>query len=486
MSRLPNIVLITADQMRADQLGAVDPTVITPHLDALAARGVLAERAYCVNPVCTPSRAAILTGRYPHCTGAWNIGVSVNEDEVTLPDHLRPLGYRSVANGKMHFRPQCRRDRWAFTDDLAEDPAVRDRPRATDGTYYGFDEVHNTEDNRVGEYQDWLRQVAPEWAANPLGVVDRDWPRTVREGSCLPPELHQTTWIGDHSLRTIEQHDAARPLFMWTSFVDPHHPFNAPRKYVERYAGRTFRAPIERAGQYADRPEHLRLQGERGYWPGGGEAHELSPEEVQDHLRNAAAMVTFIDEQVGRLVDALRERDMLEDTIFVFTADHGELLGDHHLLHKGPWLIEGLMRVPMILAGPGLPTGLRSQALMENADVLPTLLELLGQTVPYGVQGRSQVPAWRDGAPVRDSAICSYDVHDRGIHAKALRTDRHKLVVFAGESYGELYDLQADPGELHNRFADPACATVRAELFERFTHRLIQDQDPLPERRAFW
>ncbi len=476
---MPHIVLITGDQMRADAMGHMGRPALTPNLDRLAARGAVFDNAFCVNPVCTPSRAALFTGRYPHCTGAWNIGVSMNEDEITLCDHLKPHGYRCVANGKMHFRPE--RAPWG-SDAYSEDPAVAFRGRVRDGTYYGFDETHITEDSRVGEYLDWLRETAPKWAEH-RPCKDED----TFEGSAMPPELHQTQWIGDRSVETIINHDLDRPLFMWTSFVDPHHPFDAPKKYMDLYRDVDVADPVQREGEHDPRPEHLRCQGERGYWPGGAEEHGESADKIRAIIRNYYAMVTFIDEQVGRLRQALATRGMLENTILVFTADHGELLGDHRLLMKGPWLYDGLSKVPMMLAGPGIPEGLRTQALMENVDVLPTLLDLVGIDIPYGVQGCTYMPLFRGAKEsIRDSVITSYDVHDRGIRLKSFRTARYKLNVFANESYGELYDLKNDPDETANLFFNPSLSTVKAELMQKMVHRMMEDEDPLPERTCQW
>lgn len=478
----PHIILITADQMRADNLGCAGTPVLTPHLDRLAARGTMFDRAFCVNPVCTPSRAAIFTGRYPHCTGAWNIGVSLNEDEMTLADHLRPLGYRSVAVGKMHFRPECKPTRPEGGWPGVEDPAIAFRGRQRDGTYYGFDETHITEDVRHGEYLDWLKQVAPEWVD-----YHGDSPEITRDGSPLPPELHQTRWIGQKSIEAIQNHDPAQPLFLWTSFVDPHHPFNAPKKYVDLYRDVPMPVPIERAGEHDLRPAHLRRQGDRGYWPGGGEEHRHTAEEISAIIRNSYAMITFIDEEIGRLLDALAGKGMLDNAIIVFTTDHGDWLGDHHLLTKGPWLYDSLTRVPMIFAGPGIPGGARTPALMENVDILPTLLELIGQPIPYGVQGRSCGALFRgEKQSIRDSALTSYDIHDRGIRLKSLRTDAYKLNVFAGEEYGELFDLQRDPDELRNVYFDEAYRPIRDQLHRQLLFRLMQDEDPLPERRCQW
>jgi arylsulfatase len=476
----PNILLISADQMRADAMGCAGNPVITPNIDQLAAEGTLFERAYCVNPVCTPSRVAIFTGRYPHCTGAWSIGVSLNEEEITLCDHLKPLGYRCVANGKMHFRPELNeRD----SHPGASPAPVRFRNRPSDGTYYGFDEHHLTEDHPEGEYLEWLQHVAPEQDLN----GDHGNESLHEKGGMLPPELHQTRWIADRSIETIRSHDSAFPLFLWTSFVDPHHPFNAPHAYVEKYRNVSVADPVKRPGELELRPDHLRHQGERGYWPGGGEEHQYTDEQVRHIIRNYYAMITFIDEQIGRIRAALLDRGMLENTIVIFTSDHGELLGDHGLMMKGPWHYEGAIRVPMIFRGPAIAKGIRTQALMENADILPTLLQLIGEKVPYGVQGLSQAPVLEGkSAGERDSIVCSYDAHDRGIHLKTLCSGRFKLNVFADESYGELFDLREDPCELHNRFFDSAFAPERARLFEMLASRMIQDEDPLPERKALY
>lgn len=146
--------------MRADALGIENASVLTPELDQLALEGTLFTGAYCASPVCTPSRSSIFTGRYPHVHGAWNIGTTLREDELTLCDHLKKADYETIGIGKMHFRPQMKGN---FSQEY-EEPAYRDRGRASDGTYYGFDEHHITEDNCIGEYMEWLRQRNPEVA----------------------------------------------------------------------------------------------------------------------------------------------------------------------------------------------------------------------------------------------------------------------------------------------------------------------------------
>ncbi|MFX3631524.1 MAG: sulfatase [Candidatus Pristimantibacillus sp.] len=483
MKRKTHIWLITTDQMRADAIGIENSDVLTPSLDEMAREGTVFERSYCASPVCTPSRASIFTGRYPHVHGAWNIGVSLNEDEVTLCDHLKRLDYRTVGVGKMHFRPQCKPN---YTNE-PESPAYRDRGRDADNTYFGFDEHIITEDNGIGAYTDWLNEQSPEWAES----YTRD--RGRNEGAAgdvweseMPAELHQTYWTAERSIEVIENHSGDQPLFLWTSFVDPHHPFNPPRSYVERYASADIRLPSLAEARTIQRPEHLMRQN-GNYWPGGGETHAYGDEHMHRLIRNYYAMITFIDDQIGRIRDAWKAKGIYDDVLVVFTADHGEMLGDHGLLYKGPWFYEGLTRVPMIVRGPGIQSGHRTAALMENVDILPTLLEAVGQERPYGVQGVSQLPVMTGIASnVRDSAITTYDAHDRGIHGKCLRTDKYKLVVFEGEPYGELFDLENDPGEKVNEYLNPSYKEIKYKLMEIMLQRLLGWQDPLPQRKALW
>lgn len=173
---------------------------------------------------------------------------------------------------------------------------------------------------------------------------------------------------------------------------------------------------------------------------------------LQRVIRNYYAMITFMDEQIGRIYEAWKARGLDDELVIVFTSDHGELLGDHGLMYKGPWFYEGLTRIPMIIRVPE-GTDKKVSALMEHVDIAPTLLDIIGAAIPYGIQGVSQRPVVEGlEAAVRTSAITTYDAHDRGIQAQCLRTNRYKLVLFAGETYGELYDLEVDAEERQNVF----------------------------------
>lgn len=479
-----HIWLITTDQMRADALGFENKVVQTPVLDELAAEGTVVTGAYCASPVCTPSRASIFTGRYPHVHGAWNIGVSLDENEVTLCDYLKKDNYRTVGVGKMHFRPQCKTD---FSYEL-EEVAIRDRGRERDGTYYGFDEHHICEDNSIGEYMEWLRDrdqlVAERFERDRFRSEDAE--HDVWE-SDMPADCHQTYWAAEKSIEAILAQDPDQPLFLWTSFTDPHHPFNPPKDYTELYSDEDIEIPHNEDEKWKLRPDHLLRQGSKGYWPGGGEPHQYSEAHMRRLIRNYYAMITFIDEQVGRIKDAWKQKGIYDDVVVIFTSDHGELLGDHGLMYKGPWFYEGLTRIPMIIRGSGIEQGKRTDALMEHVDIVPTLLDAIGWEPVYGVQGISQLPVLMgQKSHVRTSAVTSYDARDRGINVKCLRTEQYKLVVFAGEAYGELFDLNVDPRESNNLFFDPAFSVMKQRLMEMLVQRMMQDQDPLPERKSNW
>ena len=476
----PNVLIIMADQMRADCMGFNNPDIITPNLDSLAKRGTVFNRAYCSSPVCTPSRGSVLTGRYPQCNGAWNIGVSVNESEITIADIMANAGYRTGVSGKTHYRPQCKTD-YSFT---AEDPAYRDRAREKDGTYYGFQTCHITEDNSIGDYTDWLKENAPQYLPSLGRPKDAVGDVYTNE---IPPEFHKSHWIAQKGIDFINK-SSDDPWMLFVSFVDPHHPFDPSKKFAQMYEGMDTLSRIHKKnGEHDARPEHLRHQGDKGYWPGGGEEHDKNDEELAQAIRNYYAMITQMDEEIGRVIKTLEDKNELDNTIILFTADHGELLGDHGLLYKGPWMYECLVRIPMIMAGPGIPSALKTDALFENVDILPTIAQLTETAIPYGVQGVSQVPVLEGKCEsVRKSAITIYDAHDRGIVATSICTKDLKLVVFLNENYGELYDLKNDSFELENLFFNPDYQPQKAIMMEHLCHHLLANFDPLPERKALW
>jgi arylsulfatase A-like enzyme len=504
MARQPNILWICTDQQRFDTLGCMgNRWVQTPNLDRLAQRGVLFERAYCQSPVCTPSRASFLTGRYPRTTRCRQNGQSIPEDEVLVTRLLADAGYCCGLAGKLHLSPchpsaaplgEARIDdgyaefHWSHTPlpsrVLPEQVVVEGRVeyRLPDSPEYTWP---------TNEYQLWLREKGERYLRVPFQGSDN-------VQVSVDAENHQTTWCVQKALTFIEANAAYnRPWLFSVNIFDPHHPFDPPEAYLWRYLERLDEIPLPNyvEGELEDKPLFQRIDhrhaynNERLYAPDRMSARE-------HRLVRAAywAMVDLIDVQVGRLLDGLEATRQHENTVVVFTSDHGELLGDHGLYLKGPFFYEPAIRVPLIMAGPGVRPGARSRALVELADLAPTLLDAAGLKRHPGMQSRSLWPLLSGEVSLdhhREDVYCEYynaltSHRDPAAHATMVRDNRHKLVAMHGLGSGELYDLEADPTETRNLWDDPAARDLKLEMFQRLCDRLAWTVDPLPEREGPW
>ncbi|MBN2583440.1 MAG: sulfatase-like hydrolase/transferase [Planctomycetes bacterium] len=479
MSR-PNILWIVTDQQRWDTLGCYgNPFVLTPNLDRLAGSGVRFDHAYCQNPVCTPSRAALMTGRYPRTTRCRQNGQMIPAGEVLVTRLLARHGYKCGLVGKLHLAP-------------------------VHPNYFPEGE-HRVKDG----FEEW------RWSAGPghgmadgythwLHLRDLEYKRTPFAGSkyvqtSMPVEHHQTTWCAERTMRFITEHAIGdSPWLCFCGIFDPHHPFDPPEEYLRRYVDRLKDLPLPSytPGELDDKPLFQQLDHRAAYnVPGLYPFDQMSDD---DHrLVRAAywAMVGLIDFQVGRILQTLRETGQLDNTLVVFTSDHGELLGDHGIYCKGPHFYEPSIRVPLVVSCPRRMAGNRaSPALVELVDLAPTLLEAAGLQRHPGMQGRSLWPMLTGGAPLeshRDDIYSEFynsghSHTDPQAHATMVRTATHKLVVQHGQEVGELYDLQNDPGETRNLWNDPAAAAVKIEMLKRLTDRMAWTVDPLPPRLAPW
>lgn len=464
MNERPNVLLITTDQQRFDAVGFMgNPEIKTPNLDRLARGGGVFERCYVTNPVCMPSRATLLTGQFPDAHGVRRNGMEVPDPPWGLARTMREGGYRTGIFGKTHFSPLRR--------DYQRDFASHDW-RAGE-TYYGFEEraiTHDLKDFVSGEttfyhgpdsledptrafvrddYLDWIEQRHPEaynlavregLSESESAVASELWT------SELPTELHQSTWIADRTMEFVDRH-RGEPFFAWCSFVDPHHPFNAPRPYRGLYDASALAEPVWGEGELGRRSRHHRerSRGQSGEW--------------RDHWREYRAqyygMISLIDEQVGRIVRHLEESGLVENTLVVFTSDHGEMLGDHGLSRKGLFHYEPLIRVPLLFYRPGrLPAGLRQSGIVQNVDLPATILETGGISPPRQHQGISLVPWYRgereDSARSRALVTNGGEGphYDPWPELRTLVAGRWKLQHYAGENHLEIDDLEDDPHEL--------------------------------------
>ncbi|MDF0595250.1 sulfatase [Psychromarinibacter halotolerans] len=472
MTRRPNILWICADQMRFDTIHALgNPHINTPNLDRLVAQGTSFRRTYTQNPVCTPSRASFLTGRYPAAHRVYRNGVeSFPPDEVLVTKLFAEAGYDCGLVGKLHLST-----------------ATRHEVRPDDG-YRFYQWSHNPmtgEADAHNAYHHWLRD---EKGVDPDALFD-----TQRGfiGAGVPEELHQTTWCAEMAARFIRE-PRTEPWLLSVNPYDPHPPFDPPQSYLDRYDPASLPPPLFRPSDLDRQPQFARVrsqtvtaanplaedtgqedyasQSERGYRP---------PDSYDGRKVKAAyyAMVELIDTMVGQILDAVDASGQAQDTLVIFTSDHGELLGDHGLLYKGCRFFEGLTHVPLILSWPGhVRAGLRADGLAELVDLAPTILEAADLPVPDRMQGQSLLPIATGAAPPdrhKDLVICDFNdsvgyspVPDR-TQATMTFDGRWKLVLYHSHDIGELFDLQTDPGEFDNLFGKPEVAELQADLVLR-------------------
>lgn len=445
MSQRPNILWYCTDQQRFDTIGALgNPHVRTPTLDALVKSGVAFERAYCQSPICTPSRSSFMTGMYPaRLRNTRNGNESFPEHPPVITKLIAESGYDCGLVGKFHLQSSGKRT----------------EPRLDDGfSFWKFSHAPRDDWPEGHDYADWVRAKG--------GDLD-----ALRESADrVPTELHQTTWCTEMALEFLDR-ERDGPWLLNLNPYDPHPPFIPPKSYAEQFD------PADMPGPHF-RPSDPETQAKLADCDFQDEVR--SPEEHDAKRKQADyyAMIAQIDDQFARILRRLEETGELENTVIVFTSDHGETLGDHGLMYKGCRFYEGLVRVPLIFSCPArFRQNLRSEALVELLDLTATLLDLAEAPQPEYQQGRSLLPILAGEAPPerhRDFVRCEYfdalDPHftgGSGTFGTMYRDESHKLSVYHGKGVGELYDLDADPWE-HENLWDSA---EHAEL----KHRLLAE-----------
>ncbi|MDQ0643511.1 sulfatase-like hydrolase/transferase [Microbacterium murale] len=473
----PNILLISTDQQRFDMVGAYgNPAVSTPNLDRLAEQGVVFENCYVQNPVCAPSRASLMTGQYVSTHGLHANGVDLAPEKALFSKHLADAGYDCGLVGKFHLGS-------AFDG--------RTEPRLDDGFRvfrWAHDPYPGSSEN---SYHRWLKASHPDLFAAVVG----------RRGlfDTIPTEAHYSHWIGEETIDFLRSDRVKdKPFFFVANFFDPHHGFGAPEEYMRRYDDVRLPPVVTREGELDSKPA---IQSESSLASYAGHARgyaSYSEEELRETRKAYYAMVSLVDDEVGRILDVLADEGLAEDTIVVFTSDHGEMLGDHQLMLKGPFMYDCAVRVPLIVRWPGLASpGDRSSELVQWIDLAPTFLQAAGVGVPAAMQGKSlEGLIGGDDVEWRDWAMCQYrdsgHPHDPAVHVTMLRHDRWKLVVHHGAPAsgraraGELYDLENDPDELTNLWDDDARRQVRADLQEKLIDVLVASEDRSNPRLAAW
>lgn len=436
----PNVLVVLSDQQRPDSCGVFGQRLaVTPRLDRLAADGVAFDSAFTVQPVCGPARAAIQTGRYPTTTGCWRNGIALPPDTETLADRMNALGYQTGYIGKWHLASN------------------RGQGLPTDRSAARFERRPVPPDRRGGYRDVWVAADALEHTSGPTSghVFDESGRRV---------DLHgfRVDALTDVAIDRIDRFDRERPFFLFVSFLEPHHQNSRFRSIGPRGWARRFRD--------FDRPGDLPAW--RGDW--------------RWNYAEYLACCASIDANLGRLVDHLHERGCLDDTLVVFTSDHGSHFRTRNLEYKRS-AHDASIRIPLVLAGPGFRGGLRRSDLATNLDLLPTIVTAAGGDDPE-----------IDGRPLQTTADAPEDVLvqiSESHIGRALRTPAHTYAakapsrqLMAGHRRStsdryvgtHLYDNARDPHQRCNLIDDPANSGVRQALADRLAERILEVEGSRP------
>ncbi|MFK7964937.1 MAG: sulfatase [Burkholderiaceae bacterium] len=483
--RRPNILLITSDQQRADCFGFEGRKIKTPHLDALAQDGTRFSRCITPNVVCQPSRASILTGLLPSSHGVSDNGIDLPAEtgDQGFAGTLARAGYSTRMIGKAHFSsfhtfsptgtPECVKSSAQFDDQWR-------------GPYMGFESNellligHNYwlpyEPPQGLQYEAWYHRDGrgKDKGAAYVGYAPRtETPQTYH--SQLPVAWHNSTWIGDRAIDFLrEQHD--QPFCAWVSFPDPHHPFDAPEPWSHLHHPDEVDIPEHRRRDFEQRPwwhqaaaETVpKLSGElRKIRSEYSRMAELSDAQLRELTANYYGMISLIDHNVGRILIELDAQGLADNTLVVFTTDHGDWLGDHGLVLKGPMMYDGLLRVGLIMRGPGIPANTVIGDPVSTLDLMATFLDFTNVTAQRDLDSRSLLPMLTQ-QKTRDFAYNEWDLRAGrvgvALDLRTVKTARYRMTTECKSDTGELYDLQEDPHELNNRYDDASHAAVRREL----------------------
>lgn len=495
-----NVVVIVADQLRADHLGheGVYP-VRTPHVDGLAATGRRFTRAFVANPVCMPNRATIMTGRWPSAHGLRTNGLPLDPSAGTFPRVLRARGYSTAAVGKLHLQPMG----WPFEEFQLEEikhamPLLWEQAVERFGgdfvswedyerhasaevvlppDYYGFDDVALTVghgDRMSGNYVAWARERG--W--DPLtqaGVAHSPdayggWGQVYE--SAVSADLHPTTYVMEQAIERLRSAAVGtKPFCLYVSFPDPHHPFAPPSEYWSRHDPADVPLPITFTDDHRASPEYIRRIVQQRGVPNEDPTMTWAPTEEQFRRALAAEMgsIEFIDDSVGRILSTLHDLGLEDDTLVVFTADHGDVFGDHGLMLKHFTHYRGVVRVPLLVRGPGVEAGV-SDGLVSSADIAPTILAELGLGELPQAQGQSLSAALRGGPGPERAGLLVEEDQPFGlpglpgpVRIRTIVTPTVRLTEIVDHDVTELYDLRGDPDECDNLAHEPRAAQLLAE-----------------------
>lgn len=479
---MKNVLLITTDQQHYMTLGINNPKINTPNLDKLVERGINFERAYCTNPTCTPSRASIITGVYPSIHRAWTLGTKLDEKFPTIGEILQIKNITTSLIGKAHFQQLVDDENYCSLESY---PILQDVKfwKNYKKDFYGFEHIkllrNHTNESHVGQhYQIWLEEKAKnDWKnyfRKETGNVDFE--EYCKEGISplgqfpqgrawdIPLDCHYNEFITSETIKTIDNAiDGHKSFFTWASYPDPHPDYLVPEPYASMYDSSDMVLPDsyynEENGlsdlvmKTRERNPNFSEYSETGHYLHGCRSQIQSEESLKKDIALYYGMVTYIDDQIGKLIDKLKSESILDETLIIFTTDHGHYIGAHNLIRKGPFMYEDAIKIPFIVSGGGLNYKSTSDnSLVSQIDIFPTVAEYLSADYnPLDVQGKSLLALINGKVEkLRSGVICEFRHEPFKMNLRSYVTEQYKLTVLRGSKNGEIYDLVNDPSEMNN------------------------------------
>lgn len=449
----PHILFLMGDQHRGDCLGvAGNPVIHTPNLDRLASEGVYFCRAYSSTPTCTPARAALLTGLSPWRHGMLGYSRVAERYAFEKPRALRDAGYYTMCIGKNHFSPQ--RNTHGYELELLDESS---RVESIDFR---------------SDYRSWFYSSAPNGNPDATGIGFNDYRA---KAYALPEHLHPTAWTGECAVRFLQNYDRRSPFLLKVSFARPHSPYDPPERFMKMYEDAEI--PNAFVGKWAERYAP-RSDSSNSIWHG-----DMGENQVRHSRQGYYGSISFIDEWIGKILETLEEKGLLENTLIVYLSDHGDMTGDHHLWRKS-YAYESSARIPLVLRWPSsLISAQRGQIFnqpVELRDVLPTFLDAASIPIPNHIEGssllelvRGKTGAWRTQLDLEHD-IC----YDKTNHWNALTDGHWKYIFHAFDGQEQLFDLATDPHELNDLASDPSVEILLRTWRNRMVEHLAGRGEP--------
>jgi arylsulfatase A-like enzyme len=501
MSKKMNVLFIITDAMRADHLGcAGNPKVKTPNIDRLSEEGIRFSNYFCNNPICMPNRATLATGVYPNVHGVRSNGINLRNNIPTIYQTLRKKGWHTAAIGKIHHQYwmapfKQKYNSYEGLDEWADREVTSSN---FPSPYYGFNEVEVVSGNGsicAGHYLEWVEEKSPNEAKKiRKRVKNYD---NLFSLFCEPisEELYSTTFVRERSIAFLERYSQGdygeNPFFLHCSFPDPHYPLYPPKNYQEMYNWQEMELPSnfndlnnlyehEYLGPLLENPPFKKAF-----------IRESTEEEVKKLTALTYAAISFVDYSIGKILEKLKKSGYADNTMVIFTSDHGDLMGDHGLLFKGPCPFKGVLNIPLIWKVPGMTKAGISKSLVSTIDIPKTMLNLLNireRYHPPDMQGYDITSLLKDPTEkVRENVFIENDEEIGPLESRLrhIITENYKLTIYERQpNFGDIYDRKNDPDELHNLWYGDNFKDKKLDLIRKCLNENLKAQTKYPKRIA--